>query len=109
MRNMKSLKFAIAVSVLGLGALQSSSAAAQDVIAVADGINMWDGQWHFDVTPYGWLPWMYTTVQLPPIAGGGNPTIETQPSQYFKYVQMAARSRAAYEREIGVSGRISCT
>lgn len=90
MRYMKSLKLAIAASILGLGALQSSSVAAQDVIAVADGINMWDGQWHFDVMPYGWVPWMYTTVQYPPIAGGGNPTIETQPSQYLKYVQMAA-------------------
>ena len=33
---------------------------------------------------------MYTTVQLPPIAGGGNPTIETQPSQYLKHVDLAA-------------------
>jgi hypothetical protein len=90
MLNMKFLKLAIAASILGLGALESASVDAQDVIAVADGINMWDGQWHFDVTPYGWVPWMYTTVQLPPIAGGGNPTIETQPSQYLKYVQMAA-------------------
>jgi hypothetical protein len=33
---------------------------------------------------------MYTTVQLPPLAGGGNPTLETQPSQYLKYVQTGA-------------------
>jgi len=87
MRNMKFLKLAIAASILGLGALESASVAAQDVIAVADGINMWDGQWHFDATGYGWVPWMYPTVQIPAIAGGGNPTIETQPSQYLKYVE----------------------
>jgi hypothetical protein len=90
MLNMKFLKLGIAASILGLGALQSSNVAAQDVIAVADGINMWDGQWHFDATVYGWVPWMYTTVQLPAIAGGGNPTQEVQPSQYLKYVKSGA-------------------
>jgi hypothetical protein len=89
MRDIKKY-FGIAVSVLGLGALASASASAQDVIAVANGVNMWDGQWHVEVSPYAWLPWMYTSVQLPPIAGGGNPTIETQPSQYLKHVNMAA-------------------
>jgi hypothetical protein len=51
---------------------------------------MWDGQWHVEASRYGWLPWMYTTVQLPPIPGGGNPIIETQPSQYLKHVNIAA-------------------
>jgi hypothetical protein len=87
MLNMKSFKLGIAASILGLGALGSATVAAQDVIAVADGINMWDGQWHFAATGYGWVPWMYTTVNVPPIAGGGNPTIETQPSQYLKHVE----------------------
>jgi hypothetical protein len=90
MLDMKSFKLGIAVSILGLGALGSASVAAQDVIAVADGINMWDGQWHFDVSPYGWVPWVYTSVQLPAIAGGGNPTTEIQPSQYLKHVEMGA-------------------
>ena len=80
----------IAGFILGFGVLAAGSAAAQDVIAVANGVNMWDGQWHIETSPYGWLPWMYTTVQLPPIAGGGNPTIETQPSQYLKHVNLAA-------------------
>jgi hypothetical protein len=90
MQYLKELKSGIAALFLGLGALASASASAQDVIAVANGVNMWDGQWHVEASPYGWLPWMYTSVQLPPIAGGGNPTIETQPSQYLKHVNMAA-------------------
>jgi hypothetical protein len=90
MQDIKKLKFGIAALVLGLGAVSSVSASAQDIIAVANGVNMWDGQWHVEASPYGWLPWMYTSVQLPPIAGGGNPTIETQPSQYLKHVNMAA-------------------
>ncbi len=90
MQHVKSLKLGVAALIVGLGASAAGTAAAQDVIAVADGVNMWDGQWHFEVSPYAWVPWMYTTVQLPPIAGGGNPTIDTQPSQYLKYVQMGA-------------------
>jgi hypothetical protein len=90
MQDLKELKFGIAALVLGLGTLAAAGASAQDVIAVANGVNMWDGQWHVEASPYAWLPWMYTSVQLPPIAGGGNPTIETQPSQYLKHVNMAA-------------------
>ena len=55
--------------LLGFAVLASGSAAAQDVIAVANGVNMWDGQWHVEASLYGWLPWMYTSVQLPPIGG----------------------------------------
>ncbi len=90
MQHVKFPKRGVAGFILGFGVLAAGSAAAQDVIAVANGVNMWDGQWHVEASPYGWLPWMYTTVQLPPIAGGGNPTIETQPSQYLKHVNLAA-------------------
>src|SRR5277367_3958739 len=76
----KFLKFGAAAFIVGVGALSSVSAAADEV-------DMWDGQWHVGVTGYLWLPFLYSTVQLPPAAGGGNPTIETQPSQYLKYVQ----------------------
>ncbi|MGO9425350.1 MAG: hypothetical protein ACLQAR_07975 [Steroidobacteraceae bacterium] len=87
MQHVKSLKLAVAAFLVGLGASAAGTAAAQDVIAVADGVNMWDGQWHFEVSPYAWVPWIYVTSQLPPIAGGGNPTTEVQPSQYLKYVE----------------------
>jgi hypothetical protein len=83
MHHVKFLKLGAATAILGLAVFASGSAAAEDV-------NMWDGQWHFEVTPYAWVPWMYTTVQLPPIAGGGNPTEEVQPSQYLKYLKTGA-------------------
>ena len=83
MQHVRLLKLAVAAFIAGVGALTAGSAAAEDV-------NMWDGQWHFEVSPYAWVPWMYTTVQLPPIAGGGNPTEEVQPSQYLKYVKAGA-------------------
>ena len=77
------MKSRVKALIVGFGALASGSASAADV-------DMWDGQTHFDVVLYGWLPWMYTTVQLPPIAGGGNPTIETHPSDYLKDVRGGA-------------------
>jgi hypothetical protein len=86
----KSPKRAVARFILGFGVLAAGSAAAQDVIAVANGVNMWDGQWHFEISPYAWAPWIYTSVQLPPIAGGGSPTAEVQPSQYLKHVDISA-------------------
>ena len=87
MQDVKKLKFGIAAFIFSLSALASASASAQDVIAVADGVNMWDGQWHYDATVYGWVPWIYTTVDLPSIAGGGSQTITTEPHQYLKYVE----------------------
>ncbi len=41
---------------------------------------------------------MYVTTQLPPIAGGGNPTTEIQPSQYLKYVKMGAEFDASVRK-----------
>src|SRR5580692_9784321 len=97
MQHFNILKFALAASILSLGALASARVSAQDVIAVADG-NKWDGQWHFEATLYGWVPFMYTTVNVPAIAGGGTQTIETQPSQYLKYVKMGALFDGAIQK-----------
>jgi hypothetical protein len=87
LQDVKKYKFRLAGFILSIGALASASASAQDVIAVADGINMWDGRWHYDATLYGWVPWIYTTANLPPIAGGGSQTITTEPHQYLKHLE----------------------
>ena len=47
-RESKFPKRGVAGFILGFGVLAAGSAAAQDVIAVANGVNMWDGQWHVD-------------------------------------------------------------
>ena len=80
MQHVRSLKFAVAAFIAGMGALSAGSAAADDV-------NMWDGQWHADATAYAWVPFIYPTVQLPPAAGGGTNTSEIQPSQYLKHIK----------------------
>jgi len=91
MRHIKCLKTGIAALLAIAGALAAGPVASEEV-------DMWDGQWHFNATIYGWLPFMYSTVQLPPVAGGGNPTIETQPSQYLKYLQMAVLTQATVQK-----------
>jgi len=91
MQHVRSKKFAVAGFILSLGALASGR-------ATADEVDKWDGQWHFDATLYGWVPFMYTTVNVPAIAGGGTQTIETQPSQYLKYVKMGALFDGAIQK-----------
>ncbi|MGO9932695.1 MAG: hypothetical protein ACLPV8_12905 [Steroidobacteraceae bacterium] len=81
------MKLGLAAFILSLGVLTSARVSAQDVIAVADS-NKWDGEWHFDVNVYGWVPWIYPTVNLPAIAGGGTTTPEIQPSEYVKYIKI---------------------
>lgn len=83
MQHVRLLKFGVATAILGLAAFASGSAAAKDV-------NMWDGDWHFEVSPYAWAPFIYPTVQLPDAAGGGTTTPEIQPSQYLKHVKGGA-------------------
>src|SRR5271154_3669398 len=91
MQQVKLLKVGVAALILGLGALASGTAAADEV-------DKWDGQWHFDATIYGWVPFIYTTVNVSEIAGGGTQTIETQPSQYLKYVKMGALLDGAIQK-----------
>ena len=92
------LKFRIATAILTLVVLGSARVSAQDVIAVANGVNMWDGQWHYDATIYGWVPWIYTSVNLPAIAGGGSQTITTEPHQYLKYVEGGVMAEATVRK-----------
>ena len=91
MHHVKFLKLGIATAILGLATFATAGAASEDV-------NMWDGQWHYEVAPNAWVPWIYTTLQLPPIAGGGNPTVETQPSQYLKYIQATVQLDATVRK-----------
>jgi hypothetical protein len=84
MHHLKFLKHRIAALVIGMGALVSANA-----IAASGDVDMWDGQWHFETTPYLWVPWLVSSLQLPPIAGGGDPSSNIQPSQYLKHLNAA--------------------
>jgi hypothetical protein len=70
---------------------------------------MWDGQWHVDATLYAWAPYICTTAQLPPVAGGGNPTVETTPSGTSSRCYPPHFSRVRCAKATGRSGLIWST
>ena len=54
--------------------------------------NRFDGQWHFSVTPYAWLPTIYTNASLTGpfgISGGVDTAMHTTPSDYLKDLSFA--------------------
>ncbi|HET7794180.1 MAG TPA: hypothetical protein VFL64_12425 [Rhizobacter sp.] len=47
-----------------------------------------DGQWHFSLTPYLWLPNVNSTLKYPlPPGGGGSADAETGPNSYLENLQ----------------------
>jgi hypothetical protein len=62
-------------------------AAAAFAPAHAGEVDMYDGQWRYNLTPYGWFPSIKGEFRFS--APGGNPSVETDPSSYLKDLQFA--------------------
>ena len=78
---------------IGLASVLAASALVVPLEAAAADVDMFDGQWQYQATIYGWLPSMYTTFRLPIAAGGGTTTVDIKPHDYLsdlKFAQMAA-------------------
>ncbi|HXX86070.1 MAG TPA: hypothetical protein VEN29_19095 [Casimicrobiaceae bacterium] len=73
-------KTGIAALLAVAGLLASGSDAAEEV-------NMYDGEWHYGATIYGWFPDIYTTLNFPRL---GDPEVEVRPSSYLHDLQFAA-------------------
>jgi hypothetical protein len=59
--------------------------------AAAAEVNMYDGQWHYQLTPYGWFPSISGDLDFTlPSGGGGSPSVKVNPSSYLKDLQFAA-------------------
>ena len=62
--------------ITSVGLLASGSASA--------GVDMYNGQWHYSLTPYAWFPNIYQTFQLDtPLGGGKTVDIEVKPDSYL--------------------------
>lgn len=76
----------IAMGIIAVGSFSCAPAAAGEV-------DMWDGQWHYEISPLLWVAFLYTTVKLPPDAGG--PTVDTDADllhlQFPVFVDAAVR------------------
>ncbi|MDG4560080.1 MAG: hypothetical protein P9E88_02190 [Candidatus Competibacter sp.] len=70
--------------VLVTGILASGGAAS------AAGVDMYDGQWHYSLTPYAWFPNIYQTIQLgTPLGGGKTVNVEVKPNSYLSNLDFA--------------------
>lgn len=58
--------------------------------ASAAGVDMYDGQWHYSLTPYAWFPNIYQTIQLgTPLGGGKTVNVEVKPNSYLSNLDFA--------------------
>ena len=68
----------------GLGAaLATAGLLASGGVASAAGVDMYDGQWHYSLTPYAWFPNIRQTLQFnTPLGGGKAVEVEVKPDSY---------------------------
>ena len=73
-----------------LAALLLGTAAIVAAVPASAAQDMFDGKWHFIVTPYYWLPVINGTVIYDSPAGGGSISAEIDPSSYLASLDFAA-------------------
>jgi hypothetical protein len=85
--SMKASKcFGCGVAALAIGATVLASS-----VASADDVNMFDGQWHYGLTVYGWFPAMTTDASFPLRDGAtASPSVKVKPSSYLGDLQFGA-------------------
>ena len=71
----------VVAALLGVASLLVSAA------AMGEEVNMYDGQWHYGLTIYGWFPDIYQTLNFPRV---GDPEVTVKPSSYLHDLQFAA-------------------
>ena len=80
----KSLKTGRWALIAGASLLVSGGAAS------AAGVDMYDGQWHYSLTPYAWFPNIYQTIQFgTPLGGGKSVDVEVKPDSYLSNLDFA--------------------
>jgi hypothetical protein len=68
----------------GAGLLASGGAAS------GAGVDMYDGQWHYSLTPYAWFPNISQTLQYStPLGGGKTVEVEVEPDSYLSNLDFA--------------------
>ena len=80
----KPLQAGLWAAVVGAGVLASTGAAS------AAGVDVYDGQWHYSLTPYAWLPNIHQTLQFTtPLGGGKTVEVEVKPDSYLSNLEFA--------------------
>ena len=76
--------------VFALASLLCALGASAPQFAVAADVDPFDGQWHFNLTPYGWFPAFTTDIDFQTRGGSITPSVEVKPSNYLSDLQFAA-------------------
>lgn len=80
----KMLRAGLWAAIGGAGILASSGAAS------AADVDMYDGQWHYSLTPYAWFPNIHQTLQFTtPLGGGKSVEVEVKPDSYLSDLEFA--------------------
>ena len=59
-------------------------------VASAAGVDRYDGQWHYSLTPYAWFPNINQTLQLTTPSGSGKTVnVEVKPDSYLSKLDFA--------------------
>jgi hypothetical protein len=74
----------------GFWALVAAGLLAAVGTAVGAGVDMYDGQWHYSLTPYAWFPNISQTLQFnTPLGGGKTVEVEVKPDSYLSSLEFA--------------------
>ena len=75
----------------GLWAVVTSAGLlASGGVASGAGVDMYDGQWHYSLTPYAWFPNISQTLQFTtPLGGGKSVDVEVKPDNYLSDLEFA--------------------
>ena len=58
--------------------------------ALGAGVDQYDGEWHYSLTPYAWFPNINQTLQLnTPLGGGKTVEVEVKPDSYLSDLDFA--------------------
>ena len=80
----KRLQAGLWAAVAGAGVLASTG------VASGAGVDMYDGQWHYSLTPYAWFPNIKQTTHLTtPLGGGRTVDVEVKPDSYLSNLDFA--------------------
>lgn len=79
------------ITQAGLWAVVAGTGILSPVSPVsAAGVDRYDGQWHYSLTPYAWFPNISQTLQLTtPLGGGKSVDVEVKPDSYLSNLEFA--------------------
>lgn len=84
MSRKKILPAALWAMATGAGILASGGAAS------GAGVDMYDGQWHYSLTPYAWFPNVYQNLQYTgPLGSNNSANVKVEPGNYLSDLKFA--------------------